>query len=99
MLGRIPGFLPRLPLRSAPLPLARLTAARVPGSLDRLAARARLHVFARLPDDDHTKVEVGDGADAGDFKKAVLAELRLAPWPRAPACILYLVSCGGLVRW
>jgi hypothetical protein len=41
-------------------------------------ARARsLHVFARRPNADHAKVEVRDGADAGDLKRAVIAELQL----------------------
>ena len=36
-----------------------------------------LHVFARRPSADYAKVEVRDGADAGDLKKAVMAELQL----------------------
>jgi hypothetical protein len=57
----------------------------------RFAARS-LHVFARRPNANHTKVEVDDGADAGDLKKAVLAELRLdAP----PDCVSLLREVEG----
>ena len=53
-----------------------------------------LHVFARRPNANHTKVEVHDGADAGDLKKAVLAKLRLD----APPDLVHLlreVEGGG----
>ena len=36
-----------------------------------------LHVFARRPSANYTKVEVGNGADAGDLKDAVCAKLKL----------------------
>ncbi len=89
MLGRIPGF---HPLRFAPLLQARVTASRVPGSLDCFAARARLHVFARLPNDDHAHVEISDGASVAALKKVVMAELKLqAP----PGRVRLLREVGG----
>ncbi len=53
---------------------------------------ARLHVFARLPSTDYAKVEVGDGADAGDLKKAVIAELKL---DARPDCVRLLREAEG----
>ena len=103
MLRRIQG-LPRLPQRFALLPLAHF-AASGPTSLDYAATRARLHVFARLPNDDPTKVAVSDSADAGDLKNAVIAELKLETPPGricllrevgGDGALLLLDSCRGL---
>ena len=43
----------------------------------RSACARSLHVFARRHSADYAKVEVEDGADAGDLKKAVIAELKM----------------------
>jgi hypothetical protein len=63
----------RLTLRAPPLLAAYAPACRRGGA----RGAAQLHVFARRPSADHEKVEVGDGADAGDLKRAVIAALRL----------------------
>ena len=65
----------RAPLAWAALPLL---AAYAPEAL-----RARgLHIFARTAsDDEFCKVEVSDGADAGDLKDAVIAKLKLDAAP------------------
>jgi hypothetical protein len=64
-------LLSRLTLR-APL------VAYAPEALRLRSACARsLHVFARRHSADYAKVKVEDGADAGDLKKAVIAELKM----------------------
>ena len=63
----------RAPLARAALPLL---AAYAPEAF-RVRGCASLHVFARRPNANHTKVEVPDGADAGDLKDAVCAKLKL----------------------
>ena len=71
----------RTSLTRAALPLL---AAYVPEAFCGASARARsLHVLARQPDYDYTKVEISDGADVGDLKKAVIAELKLDAAPRS----------------
>ena len=61
----------RTPLARAALPLL---AANAPEAFRLRSACLRdLHVFARRPNADYAKVEVRDGADAGDLKKAVIA--------------------------
>ena len=82
------GLLSRLTLRA---PLARaalpLQVAYAPLIRLRSACARSLHVFARRRSADYAKVEVRGGADAGDLKKAVIAELKAgrAPRRRAPA--------------
>ena len=49
--------------------------------MDCAAARARLHVFARLPNDDHSDVEISDGASVAALKKVIIAELKLGVPP------------------
>ena len=51
-----------------------------------------MHVFARRPNANHTKVEVRDGADAGDLKNAVCAKLKL---DAAPHCVRLLREVEG----
>ena len=83
------GLLSRLTQRA---PLARvalpLLATYVPeafyGACVQRIPRAQLHVFARTTassNDEFSKVEVGDGADAGDLKDAVIAKLKLDSAP------------------
>ena len=89
-------LLSRLALRA---PLARvalpLLAAYAPEALRPCgggAAARSLHVFARRRDANHTKVAVGDGADASDLKDAVCAKLKLdAP----PDCVRLLREVEG----
>ena len=84
-------------LRNSALLLSRLTCLtlRAPLALPLLAANAfrlrsacprsarGLHIFVRTTasNDDFSKVEVRDGADVGDLKKAVIAELKLDAAP------------------
>ena len=87
-------FFPRSLLRapltlSRPLPRALLAAfAPLPGQ------RAHeLHVFARASkQDDFAKVFVADGSDAGDLKKAIVAEFKL---DAAPNRVRLLLEVGG----
>ena len=84
----------RAPLARAALPLL---AAYAPEAFSLRGARARgLHVFARAgAHEDFCKVEVRDGADAGDLKKAVIAELRLGVSPGYMRLLLEVESGGG----
>ena len=72
----------RAPLARAALPLL---AAYAPEALCLCggAWTRSLHVFAKrtASHDDFAKVEVGDAADGGDLKKAVIAELQLGVTP------------------
>jgi hypothetical protein len=51
-----------------------------------------LHVFARRPNCDHSKVEVRDGADAEELMKAVTVQLKLGA---RPGLLLREVEGGG----
>jgi hypothetical protein len=89
-------LLSRLTLRA---PLARvalpLLAALVPGAFSlRSACACSLHVFARRRSADYAKVEVGDAADAGDLKDAVIAKLKLGAPPDSVR-LLREVEGGG----
>ena len=81
-------MLSRLAAQRAPLALALpLLAAYAPECTTR-----SLHVFVRRPSADYAKVQVGDGADAGDLKQAVIAALKLgAP----PDCVRLLHEAAG----
>ena len=82
----------RTPLARAALPLL---AANAPEAFRLRSACLRdLHVFARRPNADYAKVEVRDGADAGDLKKAVIAELQLGTPPDSVR-LLREVEGGG----
>ena len=76
----------RAPLARVALPLL---AAYAPEAFSLRGARARgLHVFARAgAHEDFCKVEVRDGADAGDLKKAVIAELQLGARAQRAAAV------------
>jgi hypothetical protein len=79
----------RVPLARAALPLL---AAYAPEAF-RLPSARGLHVYVRTAiHDEFSKVEVGDGADAGDLKKAVIAELKL---DMAPNCVRLLREIEG----
>ena len=80
----------RAPLARAVLPLL---AAYAPEAF--AGGWAPFHVFARRPTANHAKVEVRDGADAGDLKKAVIAELRLGVSPGYMRLLLEVESGGG----
>ena len=41
----------------------------------------QLHIFARRPRGDPSKVFIDDGADVADLKKAIIAELKLSVAP------------------
>lgn len=60
----------------------------------RSASARSLHVFARRHNADYAKVEVGDGADAGDLKDAVIAKLKLGVPPDSVR-LLRKVEGGG----
>ena len=75
----------RAPLARAALPLL---AAFAPEAI------RSLHVFARRPHADHVKVDVRDGADAGDLKDAVCAKLKLDA-PPDTVRLLRKVAGGG----
>jgi hypothetical protein len=80
-------LLSRLALQHAPLALALPQLARC------LRGGARsLHVFARRPTADHTKVAVHDDADVGDLKDAALARLKLDV---PPDCVRLLLEPRG----
>ena len=79
--------------RAALLPLL---AAYVPEEAFRRKFRGvrSLHIFARRPNANHTKVQVHDGADAGDLKDAVCAKLKLDAPPDSVS-LLREVEGGG----
>ena len=83
----------RAPLARAALPLLAAYAPELAAYAQEARGCARsLHVFARRPNANHSKVEVGEGADVSDLKDAVCAKLRLdAP----PDCVLLLREVEG----
>ena len=80
----------RVPLARAVVPLLVAYAPEACGG----ARTHSLHVFARRPNANHTKVEVRDGADAGDLKDAVCAKLKLDAPPDSVS-LLREVEGGG----
>ena len=88
LLQRLPQRAPQA--RAALLPLL---AACAPEACGGGCARS-LHVFATISAShgEYCKVEVGDGADASDLKKAIIAELKL---DAAPHCVRLLREVEG----
>jgi hypothetical protein len=82
-----------LPQRCLALALPRLP---TPGF--RRGGASSLHVFARQGSAaEYTKVQVGDGADADDLKRAVVAELELGVPPARVRLLREAEGGGALV--
>ena len=89
---RGPTSLPSRLAQRAPLALPLLAPCAPEVFRLRSACARNLHVFARRRGADYAKVEVRDGADAGDLKDAVIVKLKLGV---APNCVRLLCEVEG----